>query len=433
MIAMLSALYGGLIYLIFFKLKLVKPSAKSYTIAVLIGVIIIGWILLAMNLYQPYSTQAVVTQYVVQIAPQVGGEVIEVAATTNTPVEKGDLMFRINPEPYQATVDQLEASLVAAEQGALALEDDLIQARAGVANAEATLVSAQQQVTSLDASLDAAVAAVAQTEAQVSLGKLEYERVADAQEQDPGAVSATIVDSARQNYLALEQALQQAIAQQVSAQAAVDSVVDGENTIVAQAEAQLRQARATESKARLALESVIDGENTSVAQIRAQLRQARLNLSWATVTAPADGFVTNLQLREGSVVRAGAAVMSFVDTTERYLIVPLAQNVVRHVAPGNEVEVALRLYPGRIFNGSVQSVALASGEGQGSPSGSLPSVQMVRPGTMFSVRVLLEDFPAELELPIGAGGAAAVFSEGGKPLRIIRKVIIRMYTWLNYF
>ena len=45
----------------------------------------------------------------------------------------------------------------------------------------------------------------------------------------------------------------------------------------------------------------------------------------------------------------------------------------------------------------------------------------------------MDDFPADMELPIGAGGAAAIFSEGGKPLRIIRQVTIRMYTWLNYF
>ncbi len=433
MLVMLSALYGGLIYLLFFKLKLIKPSAKSYTAAAIIGIVAIGWILLAMNMYQPYSKQAVVTQYVVQIAPQVGGEVVEVSVSTNVPVQKGDVLFRVDPAPFQATVDQLEASLVQAEQGALSLEDDLELARAGVATAEAALVSARQQVTSLDAALDAATAVVAQSEAQVTLAKAEFDRFLAAQEQDPGAVSEAIVDTRRQNYLALQQVLQQALAQQVSAQAAVDSVVDGENTLVAKAEAQLRQARATESKARLAVDSVIDGENTSVIQIRAQLRQAQLNLGWTTVTAPTEGFVTNLQLREGFVVRAGTPVMSFVDTSERYLIVPLAQNVVRHIEPGNPVEVALELYPGRIFNGSVESIAWASGEGQEDPSGDLPSVGLLTPGTMFAVRVVLDDFPAGFELPIGAGGAAAVYSDGGKPLRIIRMIILRMTTWLNFF
>ena len=200
-----------------------------------------------------------------------------------------------------------------------------------------------------------------------------------------------------------------------------------------QIESSLATAAPTESKAQLALASVINGENTSVAQIRAQLRQAQLNLSWTTISAPAEGFVTNLQLREGFIVRSAAPVMTFVDTSEQYVIVPLSQNTIRHVEPGNTAEVALRLYPGRIFNGTVESVAWASGEGQGDPSGTLPSVASLTPGTAFAVRVTLDDFPAGMELPIGAGGAAAIFSEGGKPLRIIRQVTIRMYTWLNYF
>jgi len=91
--------------------------------------------------------------------------------------------------------------------------------------------------------------------------------------------------------------------------------------------------------------------------------------------------------------------MTFVDTSEQYLIVSLSQNTVRHVEPGNSVEVALGLYP----------------------------------GTALAVRVTLDDFSADMELPIGARGAAAIFSERGKPLRISRQVTIRMYTWLNYF
>jgi multidrug resistance efflux pump len=80
--------------------------------------------------------------------------------------------------------------------------------------------------------------------------------------------------------------------------------------VVVQAEAQLADARAMESKAQLAFDSVIDGENTSVAQVRAQLHQVEINLAFTTVAAPANGFVTNLQLREGSVAQAGQPVMS---------------------------------------------------------------------------------------------------------------------------
>jgi multidrug resistance efflux pump len=433
MIAILTLIYCGLIWLLFFKLKLVEPNVRSYTAAAIVGVVVIGAILLAMNLFQPYSTNAVISQYVVQIAPQVTGQVTAVPAAPNQPIKKGDVLFTIYSAPYQATVDGLRAALVQSEQSAKMLKDSLDGAKASVVNAQAALVNARQQVKSLDAQLDAANAAVDQVTAQRDLAKSQYDRVVEAKVQDPGAVSDAAVDSRRQSLLALEDALLQAKAAEVNAQASVDAVMNGENTVVVQAEAQLANARATESKAQLAFDSVIDGENTSVAQVRAQLDQAKINLAFTTVAAPADGFVTNLQLREGSAALAGQPVMSFVDTSERYLIAPLGQNVVRHVEVGNDVEVALELYPGRILNGTVESIIWASGEGQGSPSGTLPDVALLQGGTSLAVRVGFPDLPSTLELPVGAGGRAAVYTSKGKPFRIIRKVIIRMYTWLNYF
>jgi len=433
MIAILTLIYCGLIWLLFFKLKLVEPNVRSYTAAAIVGVVVIGAILLAMNLFQPYSTNAVISQYVVQIAPQVTGQVTTVPASPNQPIKKGGVLFTIDPAPFQAIVDGLRAALVQSEQSAKMLKDSLDSAKASVVNARAALVNARQQVKSLDAQLDAAIAAVEQVVAQRDLAKSEYERVAAAKRQDPGAVSDAVVDAKRQSLLSLEESLLQAIAAQVNAQAAVDAVLDGKNTVVLQAEAQLTNARAMESQAQLAFDSVIDGENTSVAQVRAQLHQAEINLAFTTVAAPANGFVTNLQLREGSAAQAGQPVMTFVDTSERYLIAPLGQNVVRHIEIGNDVEVALELYPGRILNGIVESIIWASGEGQGNPSGTLPDVASLQGGTSLAVRVSFPDLPQTLELPVGAGGRAAVYTAKGKPFRIIRKVVIRMYSWLNYF
>ncbi len=433
MIAILTLIYVGLIWLLFFKFKLVEPNTKSYTAAAIIGVVVIGAILLAMNLFQPYSTNAVISQYVVQITPQVTGQVTAVPVSPNQPIKKGDVLFTIYQAPFQAAVDGLRATLVQSEQDAKMLEDNLDSAKASVINAQAALVNAQQQVKSLDAQLDAATATVNQVTSQRDLAEIEYERVAAAKRQDPGAVSDAVVDARRQSLLAYDDALLGAKAAEVNAQVAVDAVMNGKNTVVVQAEANLVNARATESKAQLAFDSVIDGENTSVAQVRAQLDQAEINLAFTTVTAPADGFVTNLQLREGSMAQPGQPVISFVDTSERYLIAPLGQNVVRHVEVGNDVEVALELYPGRILNGTVESIIWASGEGQGSPSGSLPDVASLQGGTSLAVRVAFPDQPQTLELPVGAGGRAAIYTDKGKPFRIIRKVIIRMYTWLNYF
>lgn len=432
MIVILSGLYAGIIWLLFFKLKLVEPNARSYTAAAIIGVLAIGLILLGMNVFQPYSTSAVISQYVVQVAPQVSGRVIEVGVQPNAPIRKGDLLFRIDPEPFEATADGLRAALVQSEQSAKMLGDNLVAAEARVENARAALINAQQQVIQLDANLEGATASVSQVVAQRDLASADYERVIAAKAEDPGAVSDALVDAKRQTLLGLEEALLQAMAREAEARAAVDAELNGENTVVVQARAQLVDARAAESSARLAVESVIDGENTSVAQIRAQLRKAELDLSFTTLLAPTEGFVTNLQLREGSVVRSGTPVMSFVDSSDRFLVAALSQNVVRHIKVGNDVEVALELYPGRILNGKVESVIWASGEGQGVPSGALPDITSVQGGTELAVRVVFPELAPDFELPVGAGGRAAVYTDKGKPLSIIRKVILRMYTWLNY-
>jgi len=432
-IVIIIGLYAAIIWLLFFKLKIVEPNAKSYTAAAIIGVVIVGTILLASNLFQPYSKSAVVSQYVVQVAPRVSGMVTRIDAHPNVPVEKGDVLFELDPRPFQATVDGLQAALVQAEQNAKMLENNLDSARANVANARAALVNSQQKVKQFQAALTAATANVAQVTAQRDLAQLNYDRVVAAKEEDEGAIADATVDAKRQSLIGLEDSLAKAIANEAEARVVVEAVLDGENTVVVQAQAQLDSAEAAESKARLALDSVIDGENTAVAQTRAQLRNAELNLSFTTIYAPTDGFVTSLYLREGFMVGPRAPVMTLVDTSERYLVAPLGQNVVRHVEEGNDVEVALVLYPGKILEGTVDSIIWATGEGQGDPSGALPAADTVTGGTALAVRVSFPDLPADLELPVGAGGRAAIYTAKGKPLSVIRKITLRMYSWLNYF
>jgi len=432
-IVIIIGLYAGLIWLLFFKLKLIEPNAKSYTAAAIVGVVVVGLILLAVNIFQPYSKTAVVSQYVVQVAPRVSGMVTRIVVRPNVPVKKGDVLFEIDPRPFQATVDGLKAALVQAEQNAKMLEANLATAQANVANARAALVASRQQVEKLDARLAGATANVAQVTAERDLAQLNYDRVAAAKQEDPGSIADATVDARRQSLLGLEDSLVQAKADEAEARTAVESVLDGENTLVLQAQAQLDSAEAAEAKARLALESVIEGENTVVAQTRAQLRNAELDLSFTTVYAPTDGFVTNLQLREGFMVAAQGRVMTLIDSSERYLVAPVGQNVVRHIEEGDEVEVALELYPGQILEGTVDSIIWGTGEGQGDPSGTLPDATSVTGGTALAVRVSFPDLPADLELPVGAGGRAAIYTAGAKPFRIIRKITLRMYSLLNYF
>ena len=99
---------------------------------------------------------------------------------------------------------------------------------------------------------------------------------------------------------------------------------------------------------------------------------------------------------------------------------------------GQPVEVALDLYPGQIFKARVDSIWWASGQGQLLPSGQLPAFNPSpkEPQGRFAVKIYL-DAEHEQKFPIGAQGAAAIYTGGGG-FAALRRIVIRTYTWLNW-
>ncbi len=364
MIAFITLIYCGLIWLLFFKLKLLPFNAVAKVSVSVVGVAGILTLLIFMTMYQPYSTNLTVYQNIVQVAPQVGGRVVEVPVQALAPVRRDDVLFRIDPRPFQYKVDRLKAALSEAEK----------------------------DIPQLKAALDSAKAAVSRATSERDRAKREYERNLKLQEQG----------------------------------AAADQTVLRWRTAYETAEAGIRNAKASEESARLAYES-----DTTVTRVRAELNSAQYDLEQTTVLAPADGFVADLQLRPGSMAQAQLPVIAFVDTSSSYAIVLLSQNAIRHIRAGNPAEVALTLQPGKIFNASVEQVVQASAQQTATglisaqPESSLPV------GTM-AVRIKFETENESAQLPSGANGAVAIYTDSGKALRIIRKVIIRMFTWMNF-
>jgi len=162
-------------------------------------------------------------QFVVEIVPNVSGTIIEVPIEGNRPLKKGDVLFKIDPRPYQYRVDQVKAALAEAEQA----------------------------VPQLEAAWKAAIAATARAKAQRDLAKLESDMAKKTRGLDSGAISKLKVEQERQKLKASEAALE--------------------------------QAQSNEIKAKLAYESEIDGINTKVAQLQAQLKEAEYNLDQTTV------------------------------------------------------------------------------------------------------------------------------------------------------
>ncbi len=110
MIAFISLIYASFYFLVFGK-GLLKKNARNISIFVGVGVVLVGAIVFTWRTYAPLSNDGGVFQYVIRIVPEVSGHVVEVPAEPLVPMQKGDVLFKIDPAPYQAAVDRLTANI----------------------------------------------------------------------------------------------------------------------------------------------------------------------------------------------------------------------------------------------------------------------------------------------------------------------------------
>jgi membrane fusion protein, multidrug efflux system len=367
MIALLIIIYTAIV-LVLFKVLHLRP--RPYLIASLIvgGVLMIGGVVIAWMQSAPISSKLVTNQYVVQLVPYVKGQVTKVYAQANQLLKKGDLLLEIDPTPYQYAVDQLEAQVRVSKA-------NVDQAKAALANAQANVTKAK------------AADELAKTQEQIAL---------NVQRQNAAAISKLTVAQATQ--------------QRQEADAAV-----------AQAEAAVLQAA-----------SAVVVAESSVPGIEAQLGDARFNLAQCKMTAPTDGYVVNWQVQVGTMLVPApvAAAGTFVDTSSIQAVALFPQNYLTNVRQGDDVELVLDPYPGRLFIGKVDNVIPASGGGQLTPTGNIPTA--VRSTGAWAVKILFSDPAVAEKLSIGSGGSVAIYTKVGKPTHIISKVTIRIKKWLLY-
>ena len=167
--------------------------------------------------------------------------------------------------------------------------------------------------------------------------------------------------------------------------------------------------------------------------LNGELALAQYHLDHTQVVAPSDGYVVNLQLREGVFIRLKTPVMTFVDTEEYYLIAKVLQKATQWLDPGDEVEVALEMYPGMVFPAEVESVVWAAGKAQISASGKLPTQQqMGAPPEAYVVKIRFKGTDPDRPLRFGASGLAAIYSGKCDACKFLRQLEIRSESWLNY-
>jgi multidrug resistance efflux pump len=370
MIAFLTIVYIAIIVLVFRVLK-VKPRPWPIALFVVAGLILIGGVVVLWTLAAPLSRRVVVTRYVVQIVSLVKGKVLTIDAKPNVPLRKGkDVLFQIDPAPYQYDLEQARAQLSAAKAN----------------------------IQELEATVAAAGAAIKKARADVAATKFAYEADIQLQKQVPGSISELKVSQDTAKYGVARAELQQT-------------------------QDQLDQA----TKALAAAKDSLPG-------LRAAVEIAQFNLSQCTITAPTDGYVTDWQIRQDSMVNTitAAAVGTFVDTSSTSVVAAYPAEQLIHVQPGQQVELAFKCRPGVLYRGKVDNVLQATGEGQFAPSGKLPSAAQIGSPGFLAVKIQLDDPEAAALLEMGAPGAAAIYTDWGKPFDVISKVAIRMEKWLYY-
>ena len=369
----LLGIYAAFVWLIFIKLKWLPWNTTSQVTVAVIPIVGIAVLILSLNVFAPSSADVRVFKYTIPIVSQVRGRVIEVPVEEgNRLVKKGDVLFKVDPTPYQLTVNSLLAQLVGARGGNEQLREQL---KAATGNSDA-----------LRTRMD-----------------LARKRVQQNQE---------LAGTGAGNRFDLEQA----------------------ETDLRDLEAQLATSIANEAQVQAQLAAVVDGDIASVAKIKADLANAEWELEQTTVVSPCDCYVINLALRPGAFV-AGMPfnpVMTLVEA-DGQVVALFNQNELHQIAPGNFAEFTLKTNPGRVIRATVDSVIWAQGMGQMQATGTIPMTGVLAaPPNRFAVKFDIDDADREALVAAGAAGNAAVYTEHGKAIHILRMVILRVGAYMDY-
>jgi multidrug resistance efflux pump len=363
--------YAALAYAAF---RLFKIPVNGFTLltATLGGAALIGALLLGMNYNHPFTSQARFYFNTTPIVPAVSGVVIEVPVTANTALKKGDVLFRIDPEPFKNAVKAKEAALANAVQTTKQLR--------------ATADAAQKKLESA---------------------------IADR-------------DSAKDIFERSKQLIEKGVIAQVQFEKA-------KNTLNA-AEATAQSAKSEAERALLEAEAVVKGVNTDVARLQAELDTAKFNLEQSTVRAPTDGTVQQNFLRPGMYAASLPLrpVMIFLHDEKPKFTAAFLQNSAQRIEQDSKAEFILPAVPGRFFKARVAAVGAFIPQGQLQPSGNLIDPEQIKGEGRILVSIEPEEDLSKYLIVPGSTAQVAIYTHHMHHLDILRKVLLRMKSWTNF-
>ena len=419
---------------------LADPGARRVAGRLLGGLIVAGAAVAVVVTLLEWSTRpqtddATVRANFVGIAPQVSGHIVELPVRDNQQVHVGDLLFVVDPRPYQIALARTRAALALTRKEVAGLRNGVSTADAGVARAAAQLNASAADVVRRETDPVAADAEIARLEAQrvASEAALHRARAELRNAEDHLArlepllpqkfVTEDRVDEARTRRVSAAMAAEQARTSVLAADAALDEARARRRAAVATlgatraqhvaAEAALQQSKSERARAEEAVGQVAD-MNARIAAAEAAVHAAELDLEYTRVRAPFTGRVVNLNISIGAFARSGAEVFTLVDTGTWYVMANFRETQLRHIPAGAPVDLYLQSHPGRHFRGTVVGLGWAVLPENGTSVNGLPRVERsldwIRLAARFPVRIKVENPDESFRI-----GASAVATVHGSP------------------
>ncbi|QFH69103.1 HlyD family secretion protein [Enterobacter sp. E76] len=365
--------YVALAWLIF---KIFKIPVNKWTIptAALGGVFLVGALILLMNYNHPYTFTAQKAVISIPIVPQVTGVVVDVTQKQNQLIQKGEMLFKLDPTRYEARLRKLQADLVTAENATKVLESQLQEA----------------------------VAITDQATAERDKFFKDYQRYLRGSQAKVNPFSERDIDTARQQYLAQEAVLKASLADQQQIKSQINSR--------------------------------LFGDRSEVASLRAQVAEATYNLSQTVVRAPENGYVTQVLVRPGTYAAALPLrpVMVFIPEQKRQVIAAFRQNSLLRLQPGDDAEVVFNALPGQVFHGKLAMISPIVPTGAYQSQGTLQTLNITPGGDGVIATIILDPSEDIDALPDGIYAQVAVYSQHFTHVSVMRKVLLRMTSWMHY-
>ena len=314
-----------------------------------------------MNTAMPRTDDAYVSANVIGIAPHVQGPVVQLNVVDNQPVEEGDLLFVVDPRPYEAELQRARGELILAQAEVEGIGQAIAAARAEVARLTAETAYARTHAGRLEPLVGGRFISADQYQEAVTKAK------------------------------SLDAAVQQARSQ------------------VAQQEKLLAQ----------------QGDvNGRLETAKARVRLAELNVQYCYVRAPFRGLVTNLNISVGDYAHVGERVFALVDRRMWYVLANFRETLLPAIKPGMEARVNLVGDPGRTLHGVVQGIAWSVLSPSGRTTELLPKIDptlnWARLAQRIPVRIILDAPPPDASFRMGMTAVATItgFPPDGKPLSV---------------